>query len=329
MSPTLAVVGAINVDLVARVLMLPGPGETVTGGEFARHHGGKGGNQATAAARALRGTDASVAMIGAVGGDDLGREATSALEAEGIALQVWTLDAPTGVALIVVDSSGENQIAVAPGANVAFGGQQVDGALSEHRPDVVLVSLEALPDAAMAAAGYCAAVGATLVLDPAPPSLRTRALLPMATYVTPNESERAAMGRVPDGVVVIETRGAEGAVIHRDDDPPILCRPHLHARRYHRRRRLLQRRVRRRRPGGTHRRRRRAPGGGCRGAVRHEAGCARGHADPRADRPAAVSTRQPAARESAGSRDDQPHAAVRRASTRARPPAPSGSFVGL
>jgi ribokinase len=221
-SPALAVVGAINVDLVARVLMLPEPGETVTGGEFARHHGGKGGNQATAAARALRGTGAEVVVIGAVGGDDLGREATSALEAEGVVLQVWTLDAPTGVALIVVDSSGENQIAVAPGANVAFGGQPVDDALREHGPDVVLVSLEVSPDAAMAAAGYCAAAGATLVLNPAPPSLRTRELLPMATYVTPNESERAAMGRVPDGVVVIETRGAEGAVIHRDDDPPIL-----------------------------------------------------------------------------------------------------------
>jgi ribokinase len=221
-SPTLAVVGAINVDLVVRVLKLPGPGETVSGGEFARHHGGKGGNQATAAARALRGTDAVVVMIGAVGNDDLGREATSALEAEGAELHVWTVDEPTGVALITVDAAGENQIAVAAGANVAFGGQPVDDALHEHRPDVVLVSLEVAPDAAMATAGYCAAAGATLVLNPAPPSLRTRELLPMATYVTPNESERAAMGRVPDGVVVVETRGSEGALIHRDDDPPLL-----------------------------------------------------------------------------------------------------------
>jgi ribokinase len=221
-SPTLAVVGAINVDLVARVLKLPGPGETVTGGEFARHHGGKGGNQAAAAARALRGADASVIMIGAVGGDDLGRDATSALAADGVVLQVWTVDEPTGVALITVDAAGENQIAVAPGANVAFGSQPVDDALRQHRPDVVLVSLEVSPDAAMAAASYCAGAGATLVLNPAPPSLRTRELLPLATYVTPNEGERAAMGRVPDGAVVVETRGAEGAVIHLDDDPPIL-----------------------------------------------------------------------------------------------------------
>jgi ribokinase len=222
MSPTLAVVGAINVDLVVRALKLPGPGETVTGGEFARHHGGKGGNQATAAARALRGADASVIMIGAVGGDDLGRDATSALAADGVVLQVWTVDEPTGVALITVDAAGENQIAVAPGANVAFGSQPVDDALRQHRPDVVLVSLEVSPDAAMAAASYCAGAGATLVLNPAPPSLRTRELLPLATYVTPNEGERGAMGRVPDGAVVVETRGAEGAVIHLDDDPPIL-----------------------------------------------------------------------------------------------------------
>ena len=222
MSRTLAVVGAINVDLVVRVLKLPEQGETVTGGEFARHHGGKGGNQATAAARELRGADASVVMVGAVGGDDLGRDATAALAADGVVLQVWTVNEPTGVALITVDSAGENQIAVAPGANVAFGGEQVDDALHEHRPDVVLVSLEVSPDAALAAARYCAAAGSTLVLNPAPPSLRTRELLPMASYVTPNESERAAMGRVPEDVVVVETRGAEGAVIHRDDDPPIL-----------------------------------------------------------------------------------------------------------
>jgi ribokinase len=221
-SPTLAVVGAINVDLVARVLKLPGPGETVGGGVFASYHGGKGGNQAVGAARALRGTGAAVVMIGAVGDDDLGRDATSALEAEGVELQVWTAGEPTGVALITVDSEGENQIAVAPGASVAFGSQQVEDALSEYRPDVVLLSLEVSPDAALAAASYCVAAGSTLVLNPAPPSLRTRELLPMATYVTPNEGERAAMGRVPDGAVVVETRGAEGAVIHRDDDPPIL-----------------------------------------------------------------------------------------------------------
>ena len=216
MSGTIAVVGAINVDLVARALQLPAPGQTVTGAEFAHHHGGKGGNQAVAAARALRGTASSVTMIGAVGDDDLGISAREELSREGIDLRVLTVPAPTGVALIVVDASGENQIAVAPGANLALGPQDVEDALRTARPEVVLSSLEVTPDAVLAAARYCGAEGASFVLNPAPPSLRTRELLPYAACVTPNETERAAMGRVPDGVVVVETRGREGARIYRD-----------------------------------------------------------------------------------------------------------------
>jgi ribokinase len=215
-SPTLAVVGAINVDLVVRVLKLPELGETVTGGEFARHHGGKGGNQAVAATRALRGTGATVVLIGAVGEDDLGAAEREALTAEGVELRVLTSREPTGVALIVVDASGENQIAVAAGANLELGAGDVEQALRETGPSVVLASLEVAPEAVLAAAHYCRAGGASFVLNPAPPSLRTRELLPFATCVTPNQGERAAMGRVPDGVVVMETRGREGARIYRD-----------------------------------------------------------------------------------------------------------------
>ena len=216
MSPALAVVGAINVDLVARVLTLPEPGETVTGGEFARHHGGKGGNQAVAAARALRGTSGSVLMIGAVGDDDLGTSARDALTAEGVELALLTATAPTGVALIAVDAEGENQIAVAPGANLALDAEAVEAALAAAGPAVVLSSLEVSPDAVLAAARHCDGAGARFVLNPAPPSLRTRELLRYATCVTPNQSERVALGRVPDGVVVVETRGREGARIYRD-----------------------------------------------------------------------------------------------------------------
>jgi ribokinase len=215
-SPTLAVVGAINVDLVVRVLKLPEQGETVTGGEFARHHGGKGGNQAVAAARALRGTGATVVLIGAVGEDDLGAAEREALAAEGVELRVLTSREPTGVALIVVDAAGENQIAVAAGANLELGAGDVEQALRETAPSVVLASLEVAPEAVLAAAHFCRAEGASFVLNPAPPSLRTRELLPFATCVTPNQGERAAMGRVPDGVVVMETRGREGARIYRD-----------------------------------------------------------------------------------------------------------------
>ena len=216
MSPALAVVGAINVDLVARVLKLPGPGETVTGGEFSRHHGGKGGNQAVAAARALRGTASSVVMIGAVGQDDLGAAAREALSYEGVDLRVLTAPEPTGVALITVDAAGANQIAVAAGANLALGPGAVEEALGATQPEVVLASLEVSPEAVLAAARYCGAAGASFVLNPAPPSLRTRELLPFAMCVTPNEGERAAMGRVPDGTVMVETRGREGARIYHE-----------------------------------------------------------------------------------------------------------------
>jgi ribokinase len=121
------VVGSVNADLVVSVKALPRAGETVTGGTFARHGGGKGANQAVAAARA----GARVAFVGAVGNDDLGDEALRELAAEGIDVSaVQRLDdVPTGVAVIVVDERGENQIAVASGANAALTGETVRTAL--------------------------------------------------------------------------------------------------------------------------------------------------------------------------------------------------------
>jgi ribokinase len=105
------VVGSINVDFVVRVERLPRTGETVTGGSFARHHGGKGANQAVAAAR----LGAAVTFVGAVGEDEPGRSALADLRAEGIDVDGVALLAGThtGVAFIVVDARGENQIAVA------------------------------------------------------------------------------------------------------------------------------------------------------------------------------------------------------------------------
>src|ERR1700754_4047431 len=104
------VIGSVNLDLVVRAPALPAPGETVTGGTFERHGGGKSANQAVAAAR----QGAAVRMIGAVGSDDLGDEAVADLAGEGIDVSaVARVTAATGVAVIVVDESGENQIAVA------------------------------------------------------------------------------------------------------------------------------------------------------------------------------------------------------------------------
>ena len=114
-SGTVVIVGSINVDLVFGVERLPRAGETVTGGSFERHGGGKGANQAVAAARA----GAAVRFVGAVGNDDAGTQALCELEQEGVDVsQVVRLDSvSTGVASIVVDADGENQIAVASGAN--------------------------------------------------------------------------------------------------------------------------------------------------------------------------------------------------------------------
>lgn len=214
MSPTLAVLGAINVDLMVSAPALPGPGVTITGGTFSRHHGGKGGNQAVAAARALGGFG-NVVMLGCVGDDDLGRDALEALRRDGIDVSgvATTAAAPTGVALIVVDGTGENQIAVAPGANLACKPSAVQAELERTRPDLVLESLEASPDATTGAAEWCRANDVPLLLNPAPVQPWARDLLGAASYLTPNEHELEALGELPSALVVIETLGAAGAAI--------------------------------------------------------------------------------------------------------------------
>jgi ribokinase len=223
--PTLAVLGAVNVDLVVRCERLPGPGETVAGGSFSRHHGGKGGNQAVAAARALDRLDA-VAIIGAVGRDDLGKEAMLALAAEGVdESQLTRTNLPTGVAVIVVDAAGENQIAVAPGANGAVGADTVAASLDRLRPELVLASLEVAKDAVVAAARWCGQAGIAFVVNPAPVQPWTGELLPFASAITPNEVELAALGAVPPEVPVIETRGERGARIVQGGIPQDLSAP--------------------------------------------------------------------------------------------------------
>ncbi len=189
------VIGAINVDLVVAGVALPQPGETVVGGRFSQHQGGKGGNQAVAAARALHGgpSEGCVAMVGAVGDDPLGRSAVAALEAERIDTRyvLTRTSDPTGVALIVVDEEGNNQIAVAPGANATVTPAEVETALANlATPDsVLLASLEVPVDTILAAAFVARSVGARLVLNPAPAVDVPAALLRLAGYLTPNEHE--------------------------------------------------------------------------------------------------------------------------------------------
>jgi ribokinase len=218
------VVGSLNIDLVVRAASLPAPGQTVTGEDLVRHQGGKGGNQAVAAAR----MGAQVSFIGAVGRDDFGSSALAALAAEGIATDhVTRLDRPTGVALIVVDQAGQNQIAVAPGANAALDGAMVESAMAALAPskgDVVLVSREVSDGAVDAALGGGRAGGATTILNPAPADGLGQATRELADLLTPNESELQAIsgsGRPtdaaqrllsPDGTHwLVVTIGGDGA----------------------------------------------------------------------------------------------------------------------
>ncbi len=190
MSGRVIVVGSVNIDLVARVPHLPHPGETVTGGSYDRHHGGKGGNQAVAAARLRRPT----LFIGALGDDTFEVEARRALLAERVDVSmVASLPGqPTGVALILVDAAGENQIAVIPGANGAIDAGYVSERLGRLGPltgDVVLVCNE-VPLHVVREALVCAhAAGATTVLNPAPATGIGSSIFALADIITPNRSE--------------------------------------------------------------------------------------------------------------------------------------------
>src|SRR3954451_12449615 len=220
------VVGSVNVDLVVRAEKLPAPGETVSGGTFARHGGGKGANQAVAAAR----LGAEVTMIGAVGDDELGDEALRALAGEGIDTSaVARLEGvPTGVALIAVDAAGENQIAVASGANAELGAGAVERAMAaaagEGQP-VTLLGFEVPDDAVLA--GARAAPG-PVVCNPAPARRLPDALTGRGPILTPNATEARELTGEEDpeaaaralaartGAAVLVTLGARGVLLLDD-----------------------------------------------------------------------------------------------------------------
>ncbi|MDQ6796381.1 MAG: ribokinase [Chloroflexota bacterium] len=202
------VVGSVNVDLVITAARLPAPGESVTGGTFSRHMGGKGGNQAVAAAR----LGAEVSLIAALGADELGSEARRVLEAEGVDLTaVATVrDLATGVAIVVVGGDGENLIVVAGGANDSLSVDRVREALQTFAPgrgDVVLVGNEIPTTAAREALRLGREAGATTILNPAPAEGLDRSTFGLADVLTPNRrelvvlvaAERHRTGRSPHG----------------------------------------------------------------------------------------------------------------------------------
>ena len=194
MSRRVIVVGSVNIDLVVTGERLPIPGETVTGGSFERVHGGKGGNQAVAAAR----LGAETWFVGAVGDDEFGRQAGAALERDGVRrTEVVTLPGETtGIALILVDARGENLISVAGGANLALLPAHVRSAFERLAPttdDVVLVGHEITTAAAIEALSLARSAGATAILNPAPVGDLDRRTFGLADHLTPNRGELAAL----------------------------------------------------------------------------------------------------------------------------------------
>jgi ribokinase len=226
------VVGSLNMDLVTRAPRIPQPGETIIGSGFHTLPGGKGANQAVAAAR----LGAQVSMIGRVGDDSFGGLLLDNLATAGVehTFVIRDPEAATGVALIVVDDAGQNSIVVASGANANLSPGDVDaGADSIAAADVLLLQLESPMETVMRAAKVGRACGVTVVLNPAPARPLPDELLSLIDVLVPNESEtalltgmdvgsqadaeKAAAALLVLGVgTVILTLGSRGALVARD-----------------------------------------------------------------------------------------------------------------
>lgn len=226
----ISVFGSINMDLIATTVRLPEPGETVAGTGFSTAAGGKGANQALAARRA----GSEVRMVGAVGTDAFAGEALALLDEAGVDLSsVARAEGPTGTALILVGGTGENMIAVVPGANGTIGEAQVGAVMDAMRSDDVLMLQMEVPAAAIEAALDAArAKGIVSVLNTAPLTEDAARLARLADVVVANETEfellagatdlspadrEDALKRMHDetGQTYIITLGAEGVIAFR------------------------------------------------------------------------------------------------------------------
>ena len=240
-SSSIIVLGSVNTDLVIRGPRLPAPGETVLGGEFYQAHGGKGANQAVAAAR-LAGNP--VTFIGAVGDDAFGRQAMEHFKRENLVCRyLKTIPGrPSGVALIMVDSQGENLISVASGVNAQLSPGDVDAVLDEvfRSARVLLTCLELPPRTVARGLVRAKEAGLTTILNPAPADVAICRgdLLRCVDVLTPNEGEAAALTGIDTSDVAgavaaarrlqelgcrscVVTLGASGCVVVEEDVVPI------------------------------------------------------------------------------------------------------------
>jgi ribokinase len=223
------VIGSSNTDMVVKAARIPQPGETVLGGQFVMVPGGKGANQAVAAAR----LGAEVTLVARLGDDLFAEASMRSFRAAGIRTEAVIRDpeAASGVALILVDEGGENAIAVAPGANARLTPADVDRAEAAIRAaDVVALQLEVPMATVLHALRLAKRHGRTVILNPAPTALVPDEALELADFLTPNETEAemllgggaAGLGgiaataealRAKGAGTVIVTLGREGAFV--------------------------------------------------------------------------------------------------------------------
>ncbi len=205
-TPRIVVVGSVNTDMVVKSARIPVAGETVTGGKFVMAAGGKGANQAVAAAR----LGAEVTLVAKVGQDLFGDQAIENYRREGIQTDCILRDPEnaTGVALILVDERGENLISVASGANHALSPEEVFLVAERIRSaDVLMLQLEVPMETVCEAARLATEAGVTVILDPAPAVPLPEGLLQNVSYLTPNETEAERL----TGIQVTDEASAERA----------------------------------------------------------------------------------------------------------------------
>ena len=233
MAGKIVVVGSSNTDMILQMERIPRPGETILGGKFSMAAGGKGANQAVAAARA----GGQVAFLARVGRDMFGRQAIEGFRSDGIDLRQLIEDdrTPSGVALIFVAADGENSIGVASGANLCLSPADVQQAAEMiAEADILVMQLETPLETVHAAATIAAAHQVPVILNPAPAQPLDDSLLHMISVLTPNESEAELLTgvRVADETAasqaadrlrakgverVIVTLGARGAFVSASD----------------------------------------------------------------------------------------------------------------
>ena len=241
----ISVIGSSNTDMVIKTSKLPAPGETILGGDFFMNQGGKGANQAVAAAR----LGGKVSFITKTGDDVFGQKARKIFEDEQINFDHLIVDPvhPSGVALITVDAKGENCIVVAPGSNSHLNTEDIEIARDQvQRSEIVLMQLEIPIETVVYAAKMASDAGKKVILNPAPATKITDELLFMLYMITPNESEAGMITGIPvtdvssateaarmlheRGVkVVIVTLGSKGALLYADGEATMVPAPKVEA----------------------------------------------------------------------------------------------------